>query len=535
MASPGHIDLSVSFVDPITGRGIAVNTLTVEVLNVFGTVVDTYVLGGPYIVQESTLVSGVVYAVYDYSIEDPAKTPGTTITLRSNATVGTQTLATQTRVVSFRPATKDVTTGILVTWPIPIADMASERASIDPLFYEVRRIDERFASDDYIPSFTPGAYTLAYWSLCGNLIDSQTPAANLSLVNGRFITESTQVDPLRFDGNGYAWTASSKLTMVAGYDFSMSVLVRVNAHGDSAFVMGKMGDLGTNGYGIWLEDIGGRYHPSFYIGDGTNQVLFTSTTPLTFGRYYNLCVTVDRDGMAYLYVDSARMAGGDVSSIVTDVGAAYEFRLGAEHDIAPHYLYGDVGHSIMFNGVLTPLDVEEIYQGMLGNSAEVILGRTLSNQFLDTDLTNPYQQRYYKWRIYRAEHAVTGGVDGTDYVLRKIYEYNYKQVKTAGAPLCYVQGRIREPNDFHPNEAYVKFYVADRDSGQFVHGRYLGDDEVIVFVDSTGQFGAYLIQDAVVVCHMPEAHLGLRFAVPREAIANLSDIQTERIRLRNNI
>jgi len=535
MASLGHIDLSVSFPDPATGRGVAVNTLTIEVLNVFGTTVDTFVLGDAHVVQESTLLSGVVYVVYDYSIEDPAKTPGTALTLRYSATRGTESIGTTTKVVSFRPAAKDSTTGVLVTWPVPLDVMASARASVDPLFYEIRRIDERFATDDFIPSYTPGRYTLAYWSLNGNLLDSQTPAANLTLVNGRFIQEGTQVDPIRLDGNGYAWTASSKLTMDAGQDFSMSVLLRVNADGPTAFVMGKMGDKGTNGYGIWIESIGDRYYPSFYMGDGTNQVLFTSTTPLSVGRYYNICVTVDRDGMAYLYVDGVRHTGGDVSTIVTAVGASYDFRIGAEHDADPHYIYGDVGHCIMFSGVLTPLDIAEIYEGMLGSSSEVILGRSLSNQFLDTDISNPYQRRYYKWRIYRAVHVASGGEDGADYKFELIHVYNYKQVKDTGAPLCFVQGRMREPNDAYPNEAYVKFYVADRDSGQFVHGRYLGDDEIIVFPDSAGKFGAYLIQDSVMVCHMPEVHSALRFAVPQADTADLGSIPTERIRLRNNI
>lgn len=204
MASAGHIDLSVIFPGPTAGRGVAVNTLTVEVLNVFGTVVDTFVLGGGRITQESTLLNGVVYAIYNYSIEDSAKTPGTAITLRSNATRGSEVLPQMTQVVSFQPAAKDATTGVLVEWPIPLASMASERASVDPLFYEVRRVDERFTGNNFIPSYTPGMYTLAYWALNGNLLDSQTPAATLTLVNGRFIQEGTQVDPIRFSGNGYA-------------------------------------------------------------------------------------------------------------------------------------------------------------------------------------------------------------------------------------------------------------------------------------------------------------------------------------------
>jgi len=536
MASPGKIDLVVSFPDPVTGRGTAVNTLTLEVMNMFGVVVDTYTLSTPGLVAEQTILSGVLYTVYDYDITDSVKTPGTALTLRYSATKGTEPVISQTRVVSFRPATKDTTNGVLVEWTgDPEAIASYDRGDLDILFYEVRRIDERATGSTFVPSFTPNQYTLAYWSLNGDTVDRTTPAANLTLVNGRFITEGTQVDPVRFEGNGYAWTGHAKLSIPAAQDFSMSILLRLGSWGHTGFVMGKMGDKGTKGYGIWVESVNNEHYPSFYIGDGTNQILFASTSPLVRGRYYNLCVTIDRDGDALLYVDGVRQAGANVSPVMSAVFDSSDFRIGAQDDTEPDYLYGDVGHGIMFNGVLTPLDVTELFNGMLGDSSEQILGRTLNNQFLDVDIVDPFQMRHYLWRVYRAVHVATGGIDGTDYRLEKIHQFNYKQVKTVAAPLCQVSGRIREPNDLFPSESYVKFYVAYRDRGQFVHGRYVGDDEIYAFPDTTGQFSAYLIQDSVIVCHMPEAHLALRFAVPRQDTARLEDIETERIQLRNNI
>lgn len=536
MASPGKIDLVVSFPDPVTGRGTAVNTLTLEVLNMFGVVIDTYSLSTPGLVAEQTLLSGVLYTVYDYDITDSSKTPGTALTLRYSATKGTMPIVVQTRVISFRPADRDITNGVLVAWkPDPESIPSYDRGDLDILFYEVRRVDERATGGTFVPSFTPGQHTLAYWSLNGNTIDGTTPAANLTLVNGRYITEGTQIDPIRFEGNGYAWTGHSKLSIPAGQDFSMSVLLRLNDWGHTGFVTGKMGDKGTKGYGIWVESVNNEHYPSFYIGDGTNQLFFSSTSPLIRGRYYHLCITIDRDGDAILYVDGIRQAGTNVISVMSAVFDSYDFRIGAQDELEPDYLYGDVGHSIMFNGVLTPLDVTALFNGMLGDSSERILGRTLNNQFLDTDIVDPFQMRHYLWRVYRAVHVAIGGIDGTDYRLEQIHQLNYKQVKTVAAPLCQIIGRIREPNDLFPSESYVKFYVAYRDRGQFVHGRYLGDDEIYAFPDKTGQFSAYMIQGAVIVCHMPESRLALRFVVPKRDTVRLEDIDAEQIQLRNNI
>jgi hypothetical protein len=537
MAAPGTIDLTISFPDPMTGRGIAVNTLTLEVLNVFGTVIDTYTLGDNNIVQEPTLLSGVVYAVYDYSIIDAAKTPGTVLTLRANATVGVQTLPQQTRLVSFRPAVQDEIHGVLVQWSAGTDAMASydRGTGVEPIFYEVRRVDDRAPGGNFIPSFTPSLYTLAYWSLNGNALDAVNPGAHLTLVNGRYIAEGTQVDPVRFEGNGYAWSASSKLAITAAQDFSLSVLVRLYTIGSTTFLAGKEGALGNKGYGLWAELAGGQYYPAFYIGDGTNQVYTAASTPLTLSRYHHLCLTVDRDGDALLYLDGVKLAGVDVSALSAAVFNQYEFRLGAEDVADPHYMWGDVGHGIVFDGVLTPLDVTALYNDMLGNACETILGRTFSTQFLDTDITDPYEMRHYRWRVYRATHTITNAEPGTDYRFTLLSEYTYQQVRAVSAPLCHVHGRIREPNDVFPSEAYVKFYVHDRDKGQLVHARYLGDDEIIVFPDKSGQFSVYLVQDSVIVCHMPEVHLALRFAVPRVSEIRLEDIDSTVIRLRNNI
>lgn len=536
MARPGHIDLTVSFPDRATGRGVVVNTLAVEVVNMFGRVVDAFTLGDGRLIAEPTLIDGVVYVVYDYDVSDPAKTPGTTITLRSEARIGAITLMPNSRVVSFRPASRDVVAGVLVEWPVSEAMASVDRGDEDRLFYEIRRVDERTAGTDFAPSFSPNMYTAAYWSLNGALTDITPYPAHLTNVNGLFIREEAQVSPVRLGGNGYLWAANpSKLSYGAGIDFSMSVLLRVSLLKYTGFVMGKMGLAGTKGYGIRLEPYSGSYYPVLYVGGGAAQYTFTSSIPLVQGRFHNIVATFDRDGMASLYIDAQFAGAIDISPVVGAVFDQFDFRFGAEDDVNPNFLYGDVAQGIMFNGILSQLDVTNLYNDMLGDSSETILGRTAFSQFLDTDITDPFQMRHYLWRVYKAEHVATGGLDGTDYRLLKIFEYNYKQVKTASAPLCFVQGRLRQPSDMFPSEAYVKFYVGGRDSGQFVHGRYLGDDEIIVFPDRTGQFGAYLIQDAVMICHIPEAHLALRFAVPRQSNAVLDEIETERLKLTDNI
>jgi hypothetical protein len=168
--------------------------------------------------------------------------------------------------------------------------------------------------------------------------------------------------------------------------------------------------------------------------------------------------------------------------------------------------------------------VEKLYEDQYGVPYETVLGRTTFTQYVDTTSADPHLMRYYKWFIYRAMHTQNPQPDDSDYKMVLYKTITVKEVDFIDAPLCFVEGRVRLPTDQYPQAAIAKFFVAAWDRGQVVHDRILSRDQWWCDIDRNGRFGAYLIQDAVVVCHIPAAHIQWRFCVPQQDRVSIQEL-----------
>ena len=533
--SAGFTDLVVSFPDPVTGRGIVVNALQMVVLNALGAQVASYNLDSG-IERVDSLLLGAVYRYRDFVTSNPTVTPEGYVTLSYTATVGDQVLGVYTQTVSFRPTIADTSDGVLITW-IPPEIIEPQQIQNDVVFYEVRRVDERkIVAGITTAQYAQGPYGLSYWPFDADFDDDILPSSDFMNMGG---VELYPIDATkhfaRFHGYDYLETvASTKLSFAARQDFSISAQVRINPYmGARGCVIGKMGGAIPLGYGILIDHVGNSFYPSLYVGGGY-PIYLTSTVDIHDGNFHHVVLTVDRDGMATLWVDAVQTVSADVSAFADMAFTAWDVRVGANNMPAPDMFWGDIDELVVFNGVLTDLDVEKLHEDQNGIDPEEIVGRTDMYQMLDTQFSDPYTMRHYIWRVYKAVRG-KDNAEGEDYAMTLYKTMKSKDVQFTGAPMCFVEGKTKLPNDVFPSDSKAYFYENHRDRGMIVHDRIMTDEVVTAYVNPFGKFGAYLIQDAVVVCHIPDAHVKWRFAVPRSALAKLSEIPVQVLKFTNNL
>ena len=538
MADVGFVDLKIMFPDPVTGRGIVVNTIELKVLSSFGILIDTF--GIDDLVRVDSVLNGVYYTLPGYNVSDPVKTPDTYIMLNYRGTVGvTQTILRSLRV-SFQPSIGDPTSGVLMTWEPPEVT-EDGKIYLDPLFYEIRRVDERYAiSDRDQTQFVPETHTTAFWPFDDDFDDDATNPANFVVngvvehINGAGIIGSAP----RFSGNGYLSSANpSKLSYAADQDFSISAWVMISPLFTRALVAGKIDPITGQGYGIYVEKVGQTYVASVVINGPVNKVTYASSLNLYDAQWHHLVFTVDRDGSGTLYIDKTIIQVFDVSTTANVDFNTQDFYVGG--NTAAENFVGLIDEVIVFNHELTWIDVDRLYDDQYGVSVVSVLGRTTFTQFVDTDFGDAHQMRHYRWLIYRSQHTQVPQPDGADYTMVLYKTLTVADVDYVDAPMCFVEGRVRLPTDKYPQAAIAKFFVAPWDRGQIVHGRILSRDQWWTSIDRNGKFGGFLIQDAVVVLHIPAAHIQWRFCVPRQARVTVEELMAqgkiEKQTFRNNL
>jgi hypothetical protein len=508
MTSPGFVDLKIRFPDPVTDRGRAVNTIDLKVLSSFNVEIDAF--GIDDLERVETVLEGIYYVKRNYDVSDPAKTPDTYITLRYQATIGNATTSLMARKVSFQPSIGDITSGVLLQWSPPEV-VEKGRNIIDPLFYEIRRVDERYGlSEREQTQFEPETWTTAFWPFDDDFDDEVADPADLVAtgvvehVNGAGIIGSAA----RFSANGWLSAPNpTKLSYAVGQDFSLCAWVMVTATFTTGLVAGKIDGKTNQGYGIYVEKVGQAYVPIVVINGPANKVSFVSAVNLFDAQWHHLVFTVDRDGNGILYIDGVPQEPFDVSTTANVDFNTEDFYVGG--NASGENFAGMIDEVIAFNRELTWIDVEKLYNEQYGIPVETVLGRTNFLQFVDTEFTSPYQMRYY---------------NGTDYTMVIHKTITVKEVDFVDAPMCFVEGRVRLPTDQYAEAAIAKFFVAPWDKGQVVHDRILSRDQWWADIDRFGRFGAFLIQDAVVVCHIPAAHIQWRFVVPRQDKVTLQEL-----------
>jgi hypothetical protein len=527
MPDVGFVDLKITFPSPVTERGVVVNTIDLKVLNAFGVEVDTFTLAD--LERVETVLEGIYYVLRNYDVSDPNKTPETYITLNYQGTIGNTPTGLKVQRISFQPSIGDPTSGVLLQWEPPEV-VEKGRNMVDPLFYEVRRVDERYAiSDREQTQFEPETWTTAFWPFDDDYDDDAPDPADLvatgvvTHVNGGGIIGSAP----RFSGNGYLSTPDpAKLAYGPGQDFSLHAWVMVSPEFPAALVAGRIGNIASQGYGLYIDRVGGtEFRPLVVINGGVgNKVAFQSPTNLYDGLWHQIIVTFDRDGNATIYIDGVEDSVFDIS-ITANVdfsSVPQDFSVGG--NVNGLNYFGMIDEVIAFNRVLTWIDVEKLYNDQYGIPAEQVLGRTNFTQFVDTDFSDAHQMRHYRWIVYRAQHVQAEQPHGADYKMVLYKTIVVQDVDYVDAPMCFVEGRVRLPTDQYPQAAIAKFFVAPWDRGQVVHDRILARDQWWSDINRNGKFGAYLIQDAVVVLHIPAAHIQWRFCVPRQERVTIQDL-----------
>jgi len=526
MSDVGYVDLKICFPDPTTGRGVVVNTLELKVLNAFGVVIDTF--GIDDMIRVDSVLDGIYYVYKNYNVGDPNTTPDAYIVLNYRGTIGVNQTALRTQRITFQPSIGDPTSGVLLRWTPPEIP-EDGHISIDPLFYEVRRVDERFGlSEREQTQFEPETYTTAFWPFDDDYDDDASDPANLTVngvvehINGGGIIGSAP----RFSANGYLSVANpGKLSYAASQDFSLCAWAMVTPLFTNALVAGKIDTITGQGYGIYVEKVGLTYVPKVVINGPVNKVTYVSSTNIQDAFWHHLVFTVDRDGNGRLYIDGVEDGVFDVSTTANVGFNSQNFNVGG--NAAGEDFAGLVDEVIAFNRELTWIDVEKLYNDQYGVPVEEVIGRTNFLQFVDTDIPDPHQMRRYKWLIYRAMHTQTPQDNGADYTMVLYKTITIKEVEYVDAPMCFVEGRVRLPTDQYPQAAIAKFYVAAWDRGQVVHDRILSRDQWWCDIDRYGKFGAFLIQDAVVVLHIPAAHIQWRFCVPRQDRVTIQELESQ--------
>lgn len=538
MPNAGYVDLKLLFPDAATGRGRVVNTIALQVLNATGVEIDTF--GIEDLERVETVLEGIYYVRRDYVVSDLTKTPDTYITLNYTATIGMEVTTLQTQLVSFQPAMGDLTSGVLLSWSPPEI-VEKGRNTVDPLFYEVRRVDERHGlTAREQTQFVPETYTTSFWPFDDDYEDdAPTPADLVAVGTVEHLPASGIIGGcVRFNANGYLSTPNpAKLSYAAGQDFSLCAWVTVTPLFTRGLVAGKIDALSGQGYGIFIEKVGQYYVPVVVINGPINQVVYTSSVNLQDGLQHYLVATFDRDGNGTLYVDGVLEHVFDVSSTANVDFTTEDFCIGGS--AGGNLITGLVDEVIVFDRVLTWIDVEKLYNDQYGALYAEVLGRTTFTQFVDTNIGNPYQMRHYRWTIYQARHVQPEQPGGADYKLTLYKTITVKEVDFIDAPMCFVEGRVRLPTDQYPGAAIAKFLVAPWDRGQIVHDRILSRDQWWCDIDRNGRFGAFLIQDSVVVCHIPSAHVQWRFCVPRQERTTLQELESqgkiEKLKFRINV
>jgi hypothetical protein len=536
----GFVDLKIIFPDAETERGVVVNTIELKVINAFGLLIDTF--GIDDLERVETVLEGIYYVYRNYDVGDPDTTPDTYITLNYSATIGVVQTGIRTQRISFQPSIGDATSGVLLQWAPPEV-VESGKNTLDPIFYEIRRADERYAiSDREQTQFEPETYTTSFWPFDDDFDDDAPDPANLTatgvveLRNGAGIIGSA----IRLHGNGYLSTPNPlKLAYGAGQDFSLCAWVMVTPLFTTGLVAGRIDTVSGQGYGIFVEKSGQSYVPIMVINGPVNTISIASSLNIYDGQYHYIAATFDRDGNGTLYVDGVEVASADISSTanVDFSSVSTAFFVGGN---ASNLNYtGMIDEVIAFSRELTWIDVEKLYNDQYGVPVEEVLGRTNFTQFVDTDFGDPHLMRHYNWRVYRAQHSQADQPNGADYTMVLYKTISYREAILVDAPQCFVEGRVRIPTDQYPEAAIAKFFVAPWDRGQVVHDRILSRDQWWGDIDRTGRFGAYLIQDSVVVCHIPAAHVQWRFVVPRQERVTIQELESqgkiEKLKFRINV
>lgn len=121
----GLIDLSVKYLDAVSGEGVAVETIHGVVKNSLGTVI------GEVVPVAETALDGVTYYVRDYDVRDGSKFFGLFLTVDWIAVHYGVVLPTFSKRYDYRPVTVEAATASVMQW----------EPSTDPLvmFYEINR------------------------------------------------------------------------------------------------------------------------------------------------------------------------------------------------------------------------------------------------------------------------------------------------------------------------------------------------------------------------------------------------------------
>lgn len=526
MPDAGFVDLKILFPDATTGRGVIVNTIELKVLNSFAILIDTFHIDD--LERVETVLEGVYYVLHNYDVSDPTKTPDAYIVLNYKGTIGVEETVLRTQRVSFQPSIGDPTSGILLKWAPP--EITEDgKIYLDPLFYEIRRIDERNAlTDREQTQFVPEISTTSFWPFDDDFDDDATDPVNLAVTgvvelrNGAGVIGSAA----RFSANGYLSAVNpAKLSYAAEQDFSISVWVMISPLFTRAIISGKIDPITGQGYGIYVEKVGQAYVPHVVINGPVNKMSYLSATNLYDGVYHHIVFAVDRDGNGSLYIDGVLEYAFDVSTTNNVDFSTNDFYVGG--NTAGENFAGMIDEVIVFNRTLTWIDVEKLYNDQYGVLVEEVLGRTTFTQFVDTDFGDAHQMRHYRWNVYRAQHSQAVQPDGADYTMVLYKTLTVRDVEYVDAPQCFVEGRVRIPTDQYPEAAIAKFFVAPWDRGQIVHDRILARDQWWGDIDRNGKFGAFLIQDAVVILHIPAAHIMWRFCVPRQERVTIQELDAQ--------
>ena len=525
--SRGFIDIEISFPDPTTGRGRVVNAISLTVTDLYGRTVAVYTEQDFELV--STVLMGAVYVHRDFEVS-PSRAPGAHVNLTYSGTIGTVTVGPYTKQEPFPPALGDSVSGVLLRW-VPDALPEPTNNYGDALFYEIRRYDERYPYA-IKTQHIPGTSTVGFWSFDEDFDDGSASPADF-IVNGIVGFTTGQISQAaEFGGQGQLQAVNpTKLSFGANQDFSLSCWVVATGHTGTGLVAGKLNDPSGTGYGLYLErDLVGGILPVFYIG-APGQALYLQADRALQTGWNHLVLVVDRDGDAVLYLNGEEVFRTDVTSFQNADFSAYDFLVGSDNAAMPNALYGMVDELIVFNQALSYIDVRQLYTEEFGVGPEKVLGYTTLNEFVDTDVSDLTELQHYTWRIYKAIHA--GALE--DFGYQTVKSLRPHEVEYIDSAMCLVTGRVRLPNDAYAATTWAKFYVDPRDAGLVINERIMSRDEVVAPLNRFGQFGAHLIQDTVVVCHIPAAHIKWRFAVPKSAAAKLQDIAVQKLKFMNNL
>jgi len=227
------------------------------------------------------------------------------------------------------------------------------------------------------PPATPYAFT------AGTVVTPDSSGqGNDATING-----ATQVagrvgsNAYSFDGiNDYITVPSTGSLQIAS-DISIAVWIKADSYAEweSIIQYSNPGEAEADNYlyNIAWANTGGDIRFFWEYGGGSN-VWTDFNTNLNTGQWYHLVAVRNTSEMkAYLYVDGALFSSQTYSNNPTG-GTTSQLRIGA--DSAGYYFDGTIDEVVLWNRVLSPLEIDQIYFFQSGScaSGSVGLGETFS-------------------------------------------------------------------------------------------------------------------------------------------------------------